>query len=178
MVSRKAVVPAALAGSVVALAAVADEAQQSSLKRATLQTGEFPPGYETVMIVAQMEPGKCSGWHTHPGLESSYFLEGEVLIHFAGQTGPGCQSGATRADPSRASAQRLQCQRQAVQGSGALYIIREGQAARVTCSGPGWAAQEQRIDQLLMLGAVLHEKVDKAPDLRRQMMAMRINRVH
>ncbi len=69
----------------IGLAAAAGEAQQGSLKRATLQTGEFPPGYETVMIIAQMQPGECSGWHTHPGLESSYFLEGEVLIHFAGK---------------------------------------------------------------------------------------------
>jgi quercetin dioxygenase-like cupin family protein len=74
-----------IAASLVGVVAAAEEAQRGSLKRATLQTGEFPPGYETVMIVAQMEPGKCSGWHTHPGLESSYFLEGEVLIHFAGR---------------------------------------------------------------------------------------------
>ena len=40
----------------IGLAAVSEETQQGSLKRATLQTGEFPPGYETVMIVAQMEP--------------------------------------------------------------------------------------------------------------------------
>jgi quercetin dioxygenase-like cupin family protein len=81
----KSVVSVAVAASVIGLAAAAEQAQQGSLKRATLQTGEFPPGYETVMIIAQMEPGKCSGWHTHPGLESSYFLEGEVLIHFAGK---------------------------------------------------------------------------------------------
>jgi quercetin dioxygenase-like cupin family protein len=85
MVIWKALVLAAIAAPVIGFAALAEEAQQGSLKRATLQTGEFPPGYETVMIVAQMEPGKCSGWHTHPGLESSYFLEGEVLIHFAGK---------------------------------------------------------------------------------------------
>ena len=69
----------------IGLAAMAEETQQGSLKRATLQSGEFPSGYETAMIIAQMEPGECSGWHTHPGLESSYFLEGEVLIHFAGR---------------------------------------------------------------------------------------------
>jgi quercetin dioxygenase-like cupin family protein len=85
MVIWKTLVLAAIAAPVIGFAALAEEAQQGSLKRATLQTGEFPPGYETVMIVAQMEPGKCSGWHTHPGLESSYFLEGEVLIHFAGK---------------------------------------------------------------------------------------------
>jgi quercetin dioxygenase-like cupin family protein len=85
MMIWKMLVLTAIAAPVIGFAAMAEEAQQGSLKRATLQTGEFPPGYETVMIVAQMEPGKCSGWHTHPGLESSYFLEGEVLIHFAGK---------------------------------------------------------------------------------------------
>lgn len=85
MVIRKMAVLVMIAASVIGLAAGAEEAQQGSLKRATLQTGAFPPGYETVMTIAQMEPGKCSGWHTHPGLESSYFLEGEVLIHFAGK---------------------------------------------------------------------------------------------
>src|SRR6266436_7896255 len=34
------------------------------------------------------------------------------------------------------------------------------------------------IYQALMLGTVVHEQIDKAPDLRRQMMAMRIDRVH
>lgn len=85
MVTRKSLIFIAVGASLIGLAAAADEAEQGSLKRASLQTGEFPPGYETVMIIAQMEPGKCSGWHTHPGLESSYFLEGEVLIHFAGK---------------------------------------------------------------------------------------------
>jgi len=37
------------------------------------------------MVIAEMEPGNCSGWHTHPGLESAYFLEGEVLIKFGGK---------------------------------------------------------------------------------------------
>ena len=38
---------------------MAEEAQQGSLKRATLQTGEFPPGYETVMIVARGLASRC-----------------------------------------------------------------------------------------------------------------------
>jgi hypothetical protein len=85
-----------IGASAIGLAAVAEDAQHGSLKRATLQTGEFPQGYERVMIVAQMEPGKCSGWHAH-------------------------ESGATRADRARTSTQRLQCQWQAVQGFGPLY---------------------------------------------------------
>ena len=74
---------AVMAASAIGVAAVAEQAQQGILKRTTLQTGDFPPGYETVMVIAEMEPGECSGWHTHPGLESSYFLEGEVLMKFA-----------------------------------------------------------------------------------------------
>ena len=35
-----------------------------------------------------------------------------------------------------------------------------------------------RIDQLLLLGTVLHEHVDEGPDLRRQMVLVRIDRVH
>ena len=81
----KPVVLVVIAASAVGVAAVAQQAQQGLLKRAVLQTGDFPPGYETVMVVAEMQPGNCSGWHTHPGLESSYFLEGEVRISFAGR---------------------------------------------------------------------------------------------
>ena len=85
MVTWKALVIAAIAAHAIGGAAVAEEAQQGPLKRTTLQIGDFPPGYETVMVIAEMQPGNCSGWHTHPGLESSYFLEGEVLMKFAGK---------------------------------------------------------------------------------------------
>lgn len=78
------VLTAVVAPAIVA-AAVAQQAQQGPLKRTILQTGDFPPGYETVMVIAEMETGNCSGWHTHPGLESAYFLEGEVLMKFAGK---------------------------------------------------------------------------------------------
>ena len=81
----KPVVLVVVAASTIGVAAVAQQAQEGLLKRAALQTSDFPPSYETVMVIAEMEPGNCSGWHTHPGLESTYFLEGEVLIHFAGK---------------------------------------------------------------------------------------------
>ena len=81
----KSVVLVVIAASAVGVAAVGQQAQQGLLKRATLQTGDFPAGYETVMVIAEMKPGNCSGWHTHPGLESAYFLEGEVLMKFAGK---------------------------------------------------------------------------------------------
>jgi hypothetical protein len=63
MVIRKSLILTVIGGSAIGLAAVAEEAQHGSLKRATLPTGEFPPDYETVMIVAQMpvrnHPAAC-----------------------------------------------------------------------------------------------------------------------
>jgi hypothetical protein len=33
-----------------------------------LGTIDFPPGYQTVMRLAEFAPGTCSGRHTHPGI--------------------------------------------------------------------------------------------------------------
>jgi quercetin dioxygenase-like cupin family protein len=81
----KQVAGVAIAALTFAFAALGEEAQQGALSRKTLQAAEFPGGYRTVMVIAEMEPGECSGWHTHPGLESAYFLEGQVLMKFAGR---------------------------------------------------------------------------------------------
>jgi quercetin dioxygenase-like cupin family protein len=85
MLNWKTLLFTVVAVPVIGIAAVAQQAQQGPLKRTILQTGDFPPGYQTVMVIAEMEPGTCSGWHTHPGLESAYFLEGVVLMEFAGK---------------------------------------------------------------------------------------------
>ena len=51
-------------------------------KRTPLQTIDFPPGYETVSVIAELELGSCTGRHTHPGAESAYVLEGEAVAKF------------------------------------------------------------------------------------------------
>src|ERR1700722_9609627 len=85
MMTWKTLLFTAIAVPAIGIAAPAQQARQGPLKRTVLQMGDFPPGYQTVMVIAEMEPGACSGWHTHPGLESAYFLEGEVLMKFAGK---------------------------------------------------------------------------------------------
>jgi quercetin dioxygenase-like cupin family protein len=60
-------------------------AQQDGLKRTPLQTVDFPPGYEVVSVIAEVEPGNCSGRHTHPGAESAYIMEGEAVVKIDGQ---------------------------------------------------------------------------------------------
>jgi quercetin dioxygenase-like cupin family protein len=54
-------------------------------KRTPLQTIDFPPGYETVSVIAELEPGSCTGRHAHPGAESAYVLEGAAVAKFDGK---------------------------------------------------------------------------------------------
>jgi quercetin dioxygenase-like cupin family protein len=54
-------------------------------KRTPLQTIDFPPGYETVSVIAELESGNCTGRHAHPGAESAYVLEGEAVAKFDGK---------------------------------------------------------------------------------------------
>ena len=77
----------ALAAAVVAVPviAVAALAQQSGIKRTPLQTVDFPPGYNVVSAIAEIAPGNCAGRHTHPGVESSYVIEGALVVKVAGK---------------------------------------------------------------------------------------------
>ena len=54
-------------------------------KRTVLQTIDFPAGYEILSVIAELEPGKCTGRHSHPGAESAYVLEGEAVAKFDGK---------------------------------------------------------------------------------------------
>jgi quercetin dioxygenase-like cupin family protein len=64
--------------------ALADNAT-SSIKRTPLQSIDFPDGYKTVTGLAEVAPGSASGPHTHPGIETGYVLEGEVLMIVEGE---------------------------------------------------------------------------------------------
>ena len=74
-------VPFVLAAPVIMVTA----AQEGPLKRTTLQTVDFPPGYEIVSVFAELQSGDCTGRHTHPGVESAYVLEGEAVVKIDGK---------------------------------------------------------------------------------------------
>ena len=57
---------------------------RQSIKRTPLGTIDFPPGYQTVMGIAEVAPGTCVGRHTHPGNSNSYVLEGETILKIDG----------------------------------------------------------------------------------------------
>src|SRR5262249_16927062 len=43
------------------------------------------PGREAVVANVEVAPGAIAGWHTHPGDEISYIIEGEAWLLVAGQ---------------------------------------------------------------------------------------------
>jgi quercetin dioxygenase-like cupin family protein len=66
----------ALLGSVVA---------QQGISRTPLQTVEFPSGYETVTGIAQIPANTCVARHTHPGIETSYMMDGDLVLKIEGK---------------------------------------------------------------------------------------------
>jgi quercetin dioxygenase-like cupin family protein len=76
---------AAICAVTLALAGVVS-AQQPTFKRTMLHQGDISvPGREAVTALIEFQPAGSSGWHTHPGEEAGYVLEGTVLLEQAGQ---------------------------------------------------------------------------------------------
>jgi len=75
---------AALGLALLAPSAFAQD-QPAGIKRTPLQAIDFPEGYKTVTGLAEVMPGHASGMHTHPGVETGYVLDGEVLMVVEGE---------------------------------------------------------------------------------------------
>jgi len=61
-------------------------AQTSGLKRTILSRIDGPiPGYETVEARVEAPAGSVIAKHTHPGIETTYVLEGSLELEIAGQ---------------------------------------------------------------------------------------------
>jgi quercetin dioxygenase-like cupin family protein len=81
-VFKKSLIIAAVVAPVVVVSAVA---QQATIKRTPLQTVDFPAGYNVVSAIAEVPGGSCAGRHTHPGVESSYVMEGPIVVKIEGK---------------------------------------------------------------------------------------------
>jgi quercetin dioxygenase-like cupin family protein len=68
--------------------------QTQTIKRIPLQKFDVPgTGYETVIGIAEIVPNVSIGRHTHPGPESGYMLEGEMVLMVQGQPDKTVKSG-------------------------------------------------------------------------------------
>jgi hypothetical protein len=65
--------------------AVAQEIRILNTKATTLGTIDSPPGYQTVMLIAEVPPNTRGGRLTHPGIETSYILERDFTLKADGQ---------------------------------------------------------------------------------------------
>ena len=99
------------------------------------QTDGPTPGYVTLIVDIEIEPGVMIGRHTHPGIESAYMLEGGFDLPIEGQPTKTLKPGEGVRDPAEHAACRRQERRQEEPHRLDLYC-REGQAAglaRVSC---------------------------------------------
>jgi quercetin dioxygenase-like cupin family protein len=61
-------------------------AQTPTIKRNIVARQDVSvPGREGVVAMAEIPPGGTAGWHTHPGDEMSYVMEGDFELMIAGQ---------------------------------------------------------------------------------------------
>jgi len=94
----------------VLLCALAAQAQQpaapapaSGIKRTMLQKVEVPnTNYETITGIAEVAPNASAGRHTHPGPETGYVIEGEMVLLIDGQPPKTLKAGDSYQVPSGA----------------------------------------------------------------------------
>lgn len=68
--------------------------QTANIKRTSLQKFDVPgTNYETVIGMAEIVPNVNIGRHTHPGPESGFMLDGEMVLIVAGQPDKIVKSG-------------------------------------------------------------------------------------
>lgn len=69
-------------------------AQDAPIKRIPLQKFDVQgSGYEAVIGIAELAPGVKIGRHTHPGYESGYVLDGELVLLVDGQPSKSLKPG-------------------------------------------------------------------------------------
>src|SRR5215472_11540792 len=81
MIKRKLALASFISISFIAYAG----AQTQGITRQVMQTTEFPAGLTTISAIGTMAAGVCAGAHIHPGLETTYMLEGELTLKVEGK---------------------------------------------------------------------------------------------
>ena len=75
-------------------------AAQPVLTRTVLQTVEYPGlQYKTIEVAGSLAPYALAGWHTHPGYEIGYCLDGEGVLMVKGQPNRNIKAGDSWATP-------------------------------------------------------------------------------
>lgn len=66
----------------------------ANIKRTPVQKFDVPgTNMETVIAIAEIVPNAAVGAHTHPGIESAYVLDGDIVIKITGQPDKALKTG-------------------------------------------------------------------------------------
>jgi len=108
MILKLACAAALATSAVIAIAAAQQQPpamtqQTATIKRTPLQKFDVPgTNYETVIGLAEIVPDVTIGRHTHPGPESGFMLEGELVLMVAGQPDKTVKAGESYQVPAGA----------------------------------------------------------------------------
>jgi quercetin dioxygenase-like cupin family protein len=65
--------------------AMTPPAGKEPITRTPLQKTEYPDGHFTYVMMVEIVPNGTAAPHTHPGIETSYILEGDLTLTIQGQ---------------------------------------------------------------------------------------------
>jgi quercetin dioxygenase-like cupin family protein len=115
----------AMSGAATAQQPPAMTQQGPTIKRTPLQKFDVPgTHYETVIGMAEIVPNVSIGRHSHPGPESGFMLEGEMVLLIDGQSEKTVKAGESYQVPSGA----IHDARTGPQGAKvvATYVVEKG----------------------------------------------------
>jgi quercetin dioxygenase-like cupin family protein len=75
-------------------------ATQAPITRNTLQDTEFPDNYKSIQAYVTIAPGAFVAWHSHPGVEMGYVLDGGGDLMVKGQPTRHVKAGDSFMNPS------------------------------------------------------------------------------
>ena len=68
---------------------------EESYVRSPLQKSDYPPGHESHLMFVTNQPGAVLPRHTHPGVEMSYVIEGELTVSIEGMPDTVVKAGSS-----------------------------------------------------------------------------------
>ena len=88
--------------TVVAFASVGAAMAQApgGIKRTPLQKVDFPKGYSTITVIAEIPADTLAGRHTHPGIDTGYVIEGDAVLMVEGKPDQALKAGDSYAVPA------------------------------------------------------------------------------
>lgn len=77
------------------------------ITRTILERFDVPDsGYETVVMLVEMQPHTNSGLHTHPGFDAAYLIEGDLTVLERGAPDKTIRPGQTWCPPASCTRSR------------------------------------------------------------------------